>query len=66
MKNNVPVLVDFGMFYFKPFFVLLSHIADEGGKNVIVKALVFAPDGRDPICLDLTGKTLQENVLIDP
>ncbi len=52
-------------FVLKRKYVLFSHIADEGGNNVVVKALVFAPEGREGICLNLTGKTLQEKNLID-
>ena len=28
---------------------------DEGGSNVIMKKLIFAPEGRDSVELDLTG-----------
>lgn len=30
-------------------------VLDEGGQNVILKTLIFAPDGRDEMKLDLTG-----------
>ncbi len=32
-----------------------DKVLDEGGNNVVVKALVFAPEGREGICLNLTG-----------
>ena len=35
--------------------LMLSHTADEGGSNVIMKKLIFAPEGQDPVELDLTG-----------
>ncbi|XP_022093647.1 rho GDP-dissociation inhibitor 1-like [Acanthaster planci] len=34
-----------------------EKVEDEGGPNVLVKALVFAPVGHERICLDLTGDT---------
>ena len=35
--------------------LMLSHTTDEGGSNVVMKKLIFAPEGRDPVELDLTG-----------
>lgn len=32
--------------------------ADEGGENVVLKTLIFAPDARDEMKLDLTGESV--------